>query len=319
MNKAGILVGFLLIITMTIGINIINSNRLVSDVNAYQLRDSYLEDTRELNKVLNDRRINMYQENYYQSKDGLTVIENKLSKVDTELKMNSFNILGTNEPLFIATDLGSYFSGKIPYCAWPYKDDLVEWDGKLIKSIKTTNKLMMYQFSVERNNTSGLEGIYNLDYYTDIPDAVVDYDVQLDNRVGILVEVKDSAVVGYTILNSNIKDYNRLFAYNLRGNEIMVVYKDVLKKQLPIPGTEITEDTEGDLIKLNFSEMSHIEGQLIGHRQTVVHAGPVVKEISFDTSLFSMDVGSGVDSVELEIYGTNEFLIQLNYRMLIKQ
>jgi hypothetical protein len=303
---------------MSIGLNVVNSNRLVSDVNSYERRGECFEQTQSINDVKSDMQSDLYREDYYESNDGLTVIRNNLEEYDTSLTITSFGSPVTNETLFILTDIGSKLSGKLDNCPWNYKSDLVEWDGELINSVGTTNTLMLYQLSVTKNDDYGLESIYNLDYYTTLPSEISGYDPQLGKRVGILVEMQNNAVVGYYILNSNIENYTQLTAFNFKAEEVISIYKNSLNKQVPITGTTLTQESTGHSIKFKFDNMSEISGQVVGHNYMVINNVLTELDIPAEQSTFDAKIGMGINEVDIEIYGTDAFLLKLNYQKLVK-
>ena len=245
-----------------------------------------------------------------------------MNEYDSEIQFRWFELPTVYEPLLFNTDLGLNFIGQLPYSDWRYEPNMVEWDGTKItfptheEGGNITYKI--YSIDYVPGNTERLEAVYNLDYYTELPIDINEYEPGLNGNVGILIKMKNSAVVSYTILNTDIENYSFLEVYNLSGKEIMRVEKGLLSKMLLIPGTTQMEMTEGHYISFNLENMQSLEIETPGHYYTRIVAGPLVEEVDYVQDKTEVLLDGGINSIRLEVYGTENIKLKLLYTMKIK-
>ena len=327
MKKLGLLLGFLMVTMYLIRINIITSNRLLSDVVGYDTRLVYSDDSKKVNEALSAAKVDLYRDyNGYTNKEGNISIPNTLTKVETKMIFQSFNFPIINEPLFVRTDKGSILTGPFNNFEWNYDENMVEWDGTNHTYTGGTEGIefrLFKLFITDDYDVSNeiLTNIYNLTYY-DRFGTVDEFNttpLYLDGQVGILAKLKNNAVVGYTILNSNIEDWEYLSIFNLNCNRLVTVNKGNLQKMFKVGDTEDYEQVTGHLIELNFETAQKLSLEVMGHREIIVRT--IFGEEIYNSEITNLnyDLGPGAGSIELEIYGTDLFQLDVDYQKTVKE
>lgn len=322
MRKIGLLLGFVLISTIVIRVNVIHSNRLVSDTIAYSTRNEYLNKSRKIEEAVTKAKTDLFlDERGYSSEDGAIQIGNPMNLETNSLRVYSFYDIQGIEPLFIRTNLGSQLTQPFENFQWKYKDSILEWNGKelTVPVPEEGTQYLLYKLQVDFGVTHMVENIYSLDYYTAIPTTPGTYDMLMEGYVGILVELKDSTVVAYTILNSVIDDYEWAYIYNLKGEELVEIRRDALVKPSGGDGVEMYGEVAGHLIRLNFEYPEKFVGEFLRFKEIHVRSSLHEEVITAsDNDTLELPLGHGLGELVLEVYGTDAFTLETQYRRHMK-
>lgn len=325
MRRVGILLGFILIATILIRVNIINTNRLISDSITFEERRIHSDIGKKINKTEVTAKVDFYSNpEGYLDDGGVIHIDSETQSTDSHLSMISFNEFVTTEPLLIRTNKGCVLTLPFENFQWKYDRYLVGWDGEKVTlpGKEEAVSYRYYRFNVLPGGNELVKNIYSLDYYEEIEQEAysTDYILDLQGSVGILVKMKNSAVERYTILNSVIEDYDWGYVYNLQGKEIVEVRRDFLAESLPVGDTGLHELVEGHSIKVKMDTPEELTGEFRNHKliriRSSIHDGVVPDDGEGSIKVFLPPQIE--DDVELSVYGTDIFTLQIWYKRQLR-
>lgn len=260
--KITLTVVLVVILSLVINISSIHTNRLKSDSTHFQENLQETGNVKERCKVLMEAKEDHYRNEYgYVSDNGKYHLDNLKEDYEVEMVFDLFSHLPEfKSRIYLETDNGGYYYGDLPKSDWIHDDSIAEWDGETLKVDMEDEDVsfMWYEFQISENNTYEFDNIYKLDYFVAIPNE--EWQSPNNGKVKILVKMRNNSVVGYTILNPNINNYEYLVGYDLNGLEVFKVvknYEERLVRKLLGSNILFIEST-GHLISLSFPEMLHL-------------------------------------------------------------
>lgn len=319
MPRTGVVLGMIAVMMLVVRIGIVNSNRLISDLNTHQERQQISKDYEPIREVRDRARLDMYRDlEGYTASDGLYHIHNNKERVETETEIDHV-FVDTEDTLYIQTSDGrAKLTNPLPDIQWKYDESIVDWDGSTLKLLDGNSEYLMYILTIYEDNTERLENIYNLDYYTKIPEGS-SYSPDLEGGVGILVKTKNNAVTSYVILNSEIEEFEGLVAYNLEGKRVLQIAKNSLSRYLQIPYTIMFDLITGHYVEVNLDYINRFEFEAQDHILVSVETPIWEGELDHDEYQLEVDLSGEKDNnLVFEIYGTDIYSIKVFHEMLLK-
>ena len=321
MARGTILGIFIFIMIVTTRIGVMSSNKLYGDLSTFDTQKEYYESYKKIDQVKTLAKNDLYKNpEGYVSTDETVYIQNPMEKVICQLRFEDF-LLEFDEPLFVVTDTGAYLTKPFPNFQWKFDDSIIKnWDGKFLE-LKEEGGVKYYinMFSVEEHDVEALSSIYDLSHYDEIVDLPMS-EIELADKVGILIKTQNNAVVSYAILQTESKNnYTNLIAYDFQGNKVLEIYRDSVSRYMLLPGGEIESEVTGHKIRLAFDYMEAVSVQMNEPYFTLVDSSVWQGEMNHNEDSLNLNFdGSRNNYLELEIYGTDNISLTLGYQKFIK-
>lgn len=308
------LAGFVLVLTLTIRISVITTNRLISDVDHYETRKEYSKKAEQQNEVRVKAKQDLYRkdEGYWDSEEKIHIESNK-EEVDAISKIIGKGVMQFSEPLFLSTNKGQMaLTQPLPSIKWRYNKKLGNWNGSTL----TLPEEEGVEYKTFYLTPDLLDSLYKIDYYEPIAPGT-DVPFNLNEMVGILIKLKNSSVVEYNILNSEVKEWQTLTAQDLNGDIVFRYQENALTEYLPIPGTTELAETKGHIIQFKWKDMEEIDIKSTGHSLIRVSIGSYKQELDYNQSSQTIHL-KDLGEVELQVFGTDLFDLELSYKTKIR-
>lgn len=284
------------------------------------------EETRTLSeskRKLEDKALNdFYRKDHdYVSDDTEVVIENNKQDVLGIMNFDSRGAELSTNPVFVQTDSGATFIGRLPKSKWKYVEGMVEYENGVLTYKETEEELneqgieyLMHKFYIDDNQTEKFDAIYNLDYYTAIPSN--NYNMYLGYEAAVILKTKENSVVSYTIIGEEIdRDYTDIKVLDIKGNVLVEVNKDSLSKtmQIPVSDGEFVH-YKGHLITIKNLNLERLDIDLSGHRFTEVTIDGVRRDYGFNEDYLQLDITvQNKENIRIETYGRESLDLLLEY------
>lgn len=302
--KLGLIAAMVVILSFSINMAKIHSNRLVSEVTKFKESQIRIEELRDRSKLEAEAVGDFFRnEHGYMSDSGDFYIRNTKNSYPGRFEYDMFWLMPkSSQPLYYHTDKGDFMEGTLPRSVWSFDTNICTWDGREVTVDWTESGVnyLIKDISIVNGSTLELDDVYRLDMYTNLPVDVNVYEPVYNGKPKILLKTKHNAVQGYYILNPIIENFNFIMGYDLEGNAIF----------------SYTEESHGRRVLLNFYGSNKLTINSDNPYKTIVNIGGF--EYMFDDGSIQEEFELGGEEVEIIVYeDIEEGLILRDFELVL--